>query len=148
VLVSPVVWTAAELAERREFAPETPSADGSHLASLWVLSAALSMEGRSLDMLADIFPTRLQQNAIAHWGRRAAAHYHETEVLAGLAKPILVLRPRDDLWSLTGRIAEYLVHPESRIAELPEWGYGFLQARAGETADILREFLDQGPAGR
>ena len=142
VLVSPVVWTAAELSQRREFAPETPSADGSHLASLWVLSAALSMQERSLEMLADIFPTRLQQNDIAHWGRRAAANYHEVEVLTQLAKPILVLRPRDDLWSLTGRIGEYLIDPQSRILELPEWGYDFLQAKAAETAGLLRDFLD------
>lgn len=146
VLVSPVVWTAAELAQRREFAPETPSRDGSHLASLWILSAALSMPGRSLEMLAEVFHTRLQQNPIAHWGRRAAAHYSEVETLEALRSPILVLRPRDDLWSLTGRIAAHLVHPQSELLELPDWGYGFLQAKPAETAELLRRFLDAGTA--
>ncbi len=142
VLVSPVVWTAAELAERREFAPETIRQDGSHLPSLWAISTALGMPGRTPDMLAESFAERLLQGDTAHLGRRAAARYREIDALAEIDAPILVLRPRDELWDLTARIKNHLRSPRSRIIDQPEWGLGFFQVKAPETASIVREFLD------
>ena len=143
IVISLVVWTDEERARRQVFPKEEVREDGSHLVALWRLSEVLSMEGRSLEMLGDIFYARNLQHEIAHWGRRAAANYNETEALMALHKPIMVLRPRDELWPITPRVKPYLQHVESHMLDLPDWGYGFLEVKTLETAAILRKFLDR-----
>ena len=142
ILVSPVVWTDRERSGRQAFPPEIPKEDGSHLVSSWLITVGLSMPGRSLEMLGDIFFARHLQLKIAHWGRRAAAEYNARDTLDGLDKPIMVLRPKDDLWGLTTRVAPYLKHPASHIRDLADWGYGFMEVHPGETAALARKFLD------
>ncbi len=141
VLISPVVWTDAERTQRREFAPETLTKDGSHLAAMWTLNVGLGMKERTLADLGRIFYSRLQNYGKAHLGRRAAGIYKAREALTELDKPIMVLRPADELWALTPRVAPYLTHADSRILDLPDWGLGFVQVKAAETAELLREFL-------
>jgi pimeloyl-ACP methyl ester carboxylesterase len=142
MLVSPVVWTDEERDRRQTFPKEVPATDGSHLVSAWLITVGLSMPGRTLEMLGDIFFARHMQLKIAHWGRRAAAGYDARATLDQINKPILVLRPKDDLWSLTPRVRPHLQHPASDIRDLPDWGYGFLEVKVAQTAAIVREFLD------
>jgi len=143
ILISPVVWTDEERALRQDFPKEVIQKDGSHLTALWKLSVALSMPGRSLEMLAHSFYTRLLQHRTAHLGRQAAAGYNARRALDELDKPIMVLHPKDDLWTLTPRVKAHLRHPASYIHDLPDWGYGFLEVKAAKVADLARAFLDR-----
>lgn len=143
ILISPVVWTDAERALRKDFPREVIHKDGSHLTALWRLSAGLSMPGRSLKMLSHSFYTRLLQHRTAHLGRHAAAKYNARGALDQLDKPIMVLHPKDDLWTLTPRVKAHLKHPASHIHDLPDWGYGFMEVKAVEVADLARAFLDK-----
>jgi pimeloyl-ACP methyl ester carboxylesterase len=143
VLVSPVVWTPEQRAIRREFARETVHANGAHLVGTWALSVGLSMPGRSLERFGEIFHTRHLHHDIAHWGRRAAAGYSLADGLDALDKPVLVLRPKDEVWATTPRVAPHLRHPASRLLDLPTWGYGFFEVETERTAAHLREFLDE-----
>lgn len=142
VLVSPVIWTDAERASREVYPPEKIYADGTHLKSYWQISVGLSMQGRTLDMIGRTFYSRLLQNKIAHWGRRAAASYNARRALKDLDKPVMVLRPKDELWTFAPRVQPLLKHPDSKVVDLPDWAFGFLDLKAPETAQLLREFLD------
>ena len=142
ILVSPVVWTDQERRYRKEFPAEVIQQDGSHLVSSWLITTGLSMPGRTLDMIGRIFYARHLQVKLANWGRRAAANYNARAILDGLDKPIMVLRPRDELWDMTARVAAHLKHASSFVHDLPDWGYGFLEVHAPEAAALARNFLD------
>ena len=141
VLISPVVWNDSERGGRKVYPPEKIHADGSHLKTYWNISTSLSMPGRTLDMIGRVFPSRLLQNNIAHWGRRAAAQYDAVAALKGLDKPVLVVRPKDELWALVERIRPHLTHPESQFVDRTDWGLGFVDVKPKETAALLRSFL-------
>jgi len=143
ILVSPVVWTEEERSYRKEFPAEVIQKDGSHLLSSWLITVGMSMQGRTLDMIGRIFYARHLQIKTANWGRHAAARYKARDALDSLQQPIKVLRPRDELWELTSRVAEHLRHPASHIHDLPDWGYGFLEVQVDETASLVRNFLDR-----
>lgn len=142
ILISPVVWTEAERAGRRVFPPEVVAEDGSHVTALWRLSMGLSMPGRSIDGFAEKFYTRLLHHRTLHWARRAAANYDARAGIANFPNPIMVLRPKDDLWPFPPRVVPLLQHPQSHLRDLPDWGYGFMDVKPAETAAIVRSFLD------
>jgi len=147
VMVSAPHWTEEERVSRLNSAqaPEIHE-DGSHLTEWWQESVYWSMEGRTLDMLARVFPARVRNPHIMHWGHRAAYGYSLQEMLPEVDKPILVLNPEDDLWDRTPLIRPYLRHSASRIQDLPGWNHGFLDVKTVETAELLKAFLD-GPLG-
>ena len=142
ILVSPVVWTEEERRHRKEFPAEVIREDGSHLVNSWLVTVGMSMSERTLDMIGRIFYARHIQLKTANWGRHAAANYKAREALDSLTQPIKVLRPRDELWNLTSRVAEHLNHPASHVHDLPDWGYGFLEVHVAKTAELIRDFLD------
>ncbi len=139
-----VIWTAEQIGRRREYPPEPISPDGSHLSALWRLSLGMSMDGRSLERFAEVFYTRMMNMHLQHWGRRAAAEFDAGSALDGLTgTPVLMLNPQDDLWNVAYRAQPSLHHPESRIHDLPDWGYGYTEIKAAELADLMRGFLDK-----
>ena len=144
ILVSPVIWTDTERVAREAYPPEKVYKDGTHLKSYWQISVGLSMQGRTLEMIGQTFYSRLLQNKIAHWGRRAAASYNARRTLKELNKPVMVLRPNDELWAFAPRVQPLLKHPESKIVDLPDWAFGFMDLKAPETAQLVREFVDRG----
>lgn len=143
ILLSLAIWTDEEIAHRREEGPHEIHKDGSHLVSSWRGMVGMSMEGRTLDMLGRIFYARHLHHETAHWGHRAAAGYRAKQTLLELDKPIMLLNPQDDLWAITPRAKPYLQHPESHVRDLPGWGYGFLDVKVPELAELARDFLDQ-----
>ncbi len=74
------------------------------------------------------------------WGMTAAADYDLTAVLQGLAQPILVLNPEDDLRAHTNRVGPSLRN--GKVHDLPGWTHGFVDSKAVETAKLVRDFLD------
>jgi len=143
VMVSAPHWTEEErvLLLSSAQAPEIHE-DGIHLTEWWQESVYWSMEGRTLDMLARVFPARVRNPHIMHWGHRAAYGYSLQKMLPEVDKPILVLNPEDDLWEKTPFIRPYLRHSASRIQDLPGWNHGFLDVKTIETANLLKAFLD------
>ena len=144
VMLSLAVWTDEEIAHRTEEGPHEIHADGSHLVDSWAGMVEMSMPGRSLDRLGEIFYVRHVHHKTAHWGHVAAAGYRAKDALGEVDKPIMILNPEDDLYTITPRAKEFLRHPASHVRDLPGWGYGFLEVKVPELGDMLREFLDQG----
>jgi len=70
----------------------------------------------------------------------AAFSYDFEGALRSVAHPVLLLNPSDDLHEATLR-AKPLLKVDGRMLDLPGWTHGFLQARAEETAALLRTFL-------
>ena len=73
------------------------------------------------------------------WATQAAAQYPLHERLARLTQRLLVLRPRDELWEVTGRVREAL--PGARLLELEVPGAELFASCAARVADAVREFL-------
>ena len=142
-MISLAYWTAAEKAGRSISlkAPEL-TADGSHLMKSWQALVRWSMQGRTLQMIADSFYANLLNPRITHWGHQAAYQYNVEAAVAAVDKPILVLNPEDDLVEQTARIKPLLHHPESQFVDLPGWAHGFLDVKTEEAATIVRQFLD------
>ncbi|HXY76357.1 MAG TPA: alpha/beta hydrolase [Steroidobacteraceae bacterium] len=74
-----------------------------------------------------------------HWALDAASQYRLRERLALLAQPLLVMRPRDDLWEATARVREAL--PQVRTLDLDAGGTELFAAAPQRLADVLGEFL-------
>ncbi len=55
------------------------------------------------------------------------------------AQPVMVLRPRDDLWDSTQRMRERLAR--AHFVDLPDQGPTLFDAGAGAVANALRDFL-------
>ena len=143
VMVSAPIWTEEERAAASPLTePRVISEDGADLERMWQQAVHWSMEGRTPEMIGRIFPERLVNPEIIHWGHVAARKYPLQEKLPQLQQPILVLNPEDDLCQQTRRAADHLQHPESRVHELPGWSHGFLDLKPEEAADIILGFLN------
>ena len=142
-MVSIAYWTEAERANRRVTikAPEIDE-QGSHLKKLWQGVLLWSMEGRTLEMVGRSYYAGVLNPAITHWGHQAAYQYNVEQALAQIDVPIMVLNPEDDLWEQTPRIKPLLRHPKSRFHDLHGWAHGFLDMKTGETAALVRKFVD------
>jgi pimeloyl-ACP methyl ester carboxylesterase len=72
-------------------------------------------------------------------GTIALAHYSMRERFAHLTQPVLVLRPKGELWDATARVREVL--PRVRMIELPAHGDGLLETAPEVVAEAAREFF-------
>jgi pimeloyl-ACP methyl ester carboxylesterase len=68
-------------------------------------------------------------------------NYQTGERLPLLRQPVMVLRPRDELWEATAR-TEGLLRDARRI-EMPHAGANALEAVTTELTGYVREFLDR-----
>jgi hypothetical protein len=98
------------------------------------------MPGWTLDHVASQFPDVLRRPAISWWGDKATLDYSLADRLPDLRQPILVLNPQDELQVQTRRARTLAANIEFR--ELPGWRLGFLDIRADELAQIVRDFLN------
>ncbi|HXQ30336.1 MAG TPA: alpha/beta hydrolase [Steroidobacteraceae bacterium] len=142
VLAGVPVYTGAE---REAFAaspyPQPPTADGSHWLAEWQRRLAGRSPGMSLDQLAAGFADALHNGPNAGWAVRAAYAWAALERLPLLTQPVLVLRPRDDLWEPTLR-AERLLRT-ARWQDLGEFGAGLFELAPEVVAARVRTFLDE-----
>ena len=83
----------------------------------------------------------LSPPAARTWGTAAAANYAAGERLPLVRQPVLLLRPRDEFWDMTGR-GEALLR-EVRRVDLPEQNGGLFDPGSAEVARYAREFLDR-----
>jgi pimeloyl-ACP methyl ester carboxylesterase len=145
VLVSIPAYTLAELAERRYrlAAVPPPAEDGSHL--LWHWQRRFLYRTQPYDLA--LFQWRLLQELLAGpnvwWPYKAVFDYPMAQRLAGLAQPVLVLAPHDDLWVQTERVLQSRgLPPQARFVDLPHLGLDIAYFATDEVARLVRPFLD------
>ena len=142
VLVSLPVHTAQERAAfDAQPWPLPPAADGSHVLREWQRSVAARGPGVTLGQLAAEFADKLHNGAHAHEGAWAAYHWPAAERLRLVRQPVLVLRPRDELWEATARARPLLAGAEWH--ELPDHGAGLFGVAPAPIAARIRKFLDR-----
>jgi len=143
VLVSSPIYLSDELQQMRAlYAPRDLRADGSHLIELWQPAWRWRGPDQTLWDITESLADTLRAGERYWWGHRAAFRYQMEEHLPRLAQPVMVLRPKDDLWEQTNR-ARALIRVGGMV-DLPRWGHGFLDYQTAQAAAIIRPFLDRG----
>jgi pimeloyl-ACP methyl ester carboxylesterase len=140
VLVSVPLLTESEReALRRAPAPAQVSVDGSHLPGEWQRVVEVYGRAAPLELLTDGFVEKLRNGVHPGWLAHAALQYAVRERLSLVTQPVLLMRPRDDLWDATLRAREVL--PKARCIDIPEQGPALFEAAPELVAEGLREFL-------
>ena len=129
--------------ERAAFAaspwPAPIREDGAHLAAEWQRSLRWRGPGVTLEQLAAGFAEKLRNGPQAWWGASAAVHWPAAERLPRLTQPVLVLRPRDDLWEATLRARDLL--RQAQFKDLGEYSFGLFDLAPDVIARETRAFL-------
>jgi pimeloyl-ACP methyl ester carboxylesterase len=117
-----------------------PREDGGHLAEEWQRWLRSRGAGVTLEQLATAFAEKLRNGPRAWWAASATMDYPARDRLPQVTQPVLVLRPKDELWDVTPRARELL--REASLVELPEFGSGLFDVAPGVVAQHVRAFLD------
>lgn len=140
VLVAvPALEQAERDAFRQEPWPAPIAEDGSHLLREWRRSQQWRGPGVTLEQLAAAFAEKLRNGPNAWWGANAVMNWQARERLPLVRQPVLVLRPRDDLWEATARARALL--PDARLVDLPDFGFGVFETAPEVIAGQIRAFL-------
>lgn len=118
---------------------QPPAEDGSHLAAMWRSVVEARPVGASLDALTAGFAERLRNVQGAARATDATLRYATRARLALVTQPVLVLRPKDELWDATLRVRDLL--PQARILDLPDHGRDPFDTAAETLLSPLRDFL-------
>ncbi len=114
--------------------------DGSHLLREWQRQLQGRGAGVTLEDCAAGLAERLQGGANAVWGASAAHNYAANERLPLLRQPVLIIRPRDELWDAGLRARQLLRN--ARVVDLPDQGSGLFTVAPEIVARHAREFLN------
>jgi pimeloyl-ACP methyl ester carboxylesterase len=141
VLVSVPVFNAEE---REAFNGKpwqtAPTEDGAHLLREWQRQLQSGGTGVTPEENTVALAERLQSGPAAAWGVGAAHHYSANERLPLLRQPVLILRPKDELWDGTQRARQLL--RGARIIDLADQGAAVFSAAPDLVARHTREFLN------
>jgi pimeloyl-ACP methyl ester carboxylesterase len=140
VLVSvPLLSEAERETQRRAPAAAQPSVEGNHLPGEW--QRVVETYGRSapLELLTEGLVEKLRNGPHPGWIANAALQYAVRERLSLITQPVLLVRPKDDLWDATLRAREVL--PKARCIDVAEQGPALFEAAPELVAEGLREFL-------
>jgi pimeloyl-ACP methyl ester carboxylesterase len=118
--------------------PRPVREDGSHLTEEWQRSVQWRGKGQTNEMLARNFAAKLRAGDKAWWGARAAIYYKTLERLPLVKQPILVVRPKDDLWDISPRARAVLA--SARWKDMPQYGFGIFEVAPREMAGLVRDF--------
>jgi pimeloyl-ACP methyl ester carboxylesterase len=141
VLVSVPVFNADEREALNAMPWQSPPAeDGAHVLREWQRQLQGRGTGVTLEECTAALAERLQGGAGAAWGASAACNYSAHERLPLLRQPVLILRPKDELWDASQR-ARQLIRG-ARMIDLPEHGLGVFTAAPDFIARHAREFLN------
>ena len=140
VMVAVPVLTPAERAafDAKPW-PVPPREDGAHLVEEWQRTMDWRGPGVTLGQLAAGFAEKLRNGPQAWWGVAAAAHWPAAGRLPLVTQPVLVLRPRDDLWESTLRARDLL--PQAQFKDLEDCGFGLFDTAAVVVVRETRAFL-------
>ncbi len=140
VLVSVPLLTDAE----REAAKRVPpsmhaSPDGAHLAGEWQRIAETYGPGTPPELVTLAFAEKLRNGVHSAWLAHAALQYTVRERLSLITQPVLLMRPRDELWEATARAREVLA--KGRCMDFAEQGLALFETAPELVADGVRDFL-------
>ena len=115
--------------------------DGSHLVEEWQRIRRSRGVHATVARLGVDLAAALRAGDSAAWGTAAAANYAAGERLPLVRQPVLLLRPRDEFWDMTGRAEAFF--REVRRLDLPQQNGGLFDTGSVEVARYAREFLDR-----
>jgi len=125
---------------RKNAGPETPRADGDHVVDRWRKKWPWHGPGQTIAMVDATVAEFFRAGPFAWWAYRALFGYPFAERIAAIPHPVLLLNPRDEISENTRATAKLLRH--GRMIELPDLGYGMMDAVPARIASYLREHLD------
>jgi pimeloyl-ACP methyl ester carboxylesterase len=141
VMVSVPVFTAEErealqVRSRQVLLTE----DGAGLLREWQRQVQGRGPGTTLEECAESVAERLHNGVSASWATSAASSFAANERLPLLRQPVLVIRPKDELWDASARARALL--RSARVIDLPEQGAGLFSVAPQLVAQHAREFLN------
>jgi pimeloyl-ACP methyl ester carboxylesterase len=141
VLVSVPVFNAEERDTFNSRPWQSPPAeDGAHLLREWQRQLQGRSAGATLEECTTALAERLQSGPAAAWGVSAAHNYAANERLPLLRQPVLILRPKDELWDASQRARQLL--RSARSIDLADQGAAIFSAAPDLVARHAREFLN------
>ena len=117
------------------------SDDGSQISEEWQSLLRSRGPGVSIKALAEAFADRLRTLESAIAATVASYDYPANQRFPSVKQPVMVLRPKDELWEQTSR-ARLLLSRHTAV-DLPDYGAGLINAVPAKIATQVREFLDR-----
>ncbi|MFC7293046.1 alpha/beta fold hydrolase [Hirschia litorea] len=144
-MISAALLNEAEEAEfRKYFTPIPLDEAGTRFKTMWERIIGVRGPDQDLYMLAHSFRMNLMGGEAYEWGHTAAFNHCKRfhKILADLPHSITILNPNDDLGDITHRATPLMQRGE--IIDLPQWGYGFMDAYTQQAVDLVLGKLDAG----
>lgn len=138
-LVAVPVFTAAERASFGSLPPIPFDEDGDWAREEWRRSWHWRGPGQTREDVLKTFAEKMRPGARLR-GATAIAAYDMAASLTAVTVPLMIVRPKDDLWDATARARA--LRPDAGYKELPEFGHGLWAAAPALMNDLLRAFLD------
>jgi pimeloyl-ACP methyl ester carboxylesterase len=115
--------------------------DGSHLAEEWQRSLAWKPSSMSTERMAEHFAVKLRVGPKSWWGARAALFYPTLAQLPKVKQPLMVIRPKDDLWEVSMR-AKSLI-PNAQWVDWPQYGFWIFDVAIPEIVSLTKAFYQK-----
>jgi len=140
VLVSVPLLSETEREAIKRLPTSLPAtADGTHLVGEWQRITDSYAPGTSMELLTSALVEKLHNGVHPGWLLHAAMQYATRERLNLITQPVLLIRPKDDLWEATARAREVL--SKARCMDFAEQGQGIFEIAPERIAEGIREFL-------
>lgn len=127
--------------ERAAFAALPPIAfdeDGEFAKTEWQRSLRWRGPGQSIDSVKKTYAEKMRPGARER-GAKAVVAYDLEPALRAIDVPLMVLRPKDDLWEATDCARSVLT--DAAWIDLPQYGHGMFHVAPDELASTVFEFL-------
>ena len=141
VLVAVPLLTAEERKASAALPPIDFDPNGTHVLEEWQRSVRWAGPGQDFHSIGRSFHAKMRPGARER-GPQAILAYDMAPGLGGLAHPLMIMRPRDDLWEATARVKALL--PEVPWVDVPDYGHGLFEVAPAMMHELTRDFL--GPA--
>jgi pimeloyl-ACP methyl ester carboxylesterase len=138
LLVAVPVFSAAERASFGALPPIPFDEEGEWVRAEWARTMRWRGPGQSLESLKRGFAEKLRPGARER-GARATAAFDTGAALAAAVQPLMIVRPRDDLWEATGRAMA--LRPDVPAVAFPDHGHGLFDIIPERMATLARDFL-------
>lgn len=128
--------------EREQFAalPPIPFDESGEFAKQeWQRSMRWRGPGQSTESVKRTFAEKMRPGARER-GASAVVGYDLAATLADLSKPLLIVRPKDDLWDATLRARP--LAGDAVWIDLADFGHGLFEVAGDSMATIVREFFE------
>lgn len=131
--------------ERASFGAQTPipfDEHGDWAKEEWRRSWQWRGSSQSRDSVLRTYAEKMRPGARER-GARAIVNFDMAAALQQITQPLMIMRPKDDLWEATGRAIA--LRPDARCIELAEFGHGLWEAAPARLAGLIEEFLNAEP---